>query len=86
MKVIFSSHFHAYTGTATVVEARGKTLRQLMAHLDRQFPGLCFRIVNEQDDIRPHVNIFINGEMAKSLGAALRQQDEIHILGALSGG
>jgi sulfur-carrier protein len=43
-------------------------------------------MIDEQDAIRPHVRIFVNGEQVWGLEAALRPSDEVQILQALSGG
>ncbi len=43
-------------------------------------------MIDEQDAIRPHMKIFVNGEQVFGLNAALKSADEVHILQALSGG
>jgi molybdopterin synthase sulfur carrier subunit len=68
------------------VEARGATLAELLADLDRRFPGLRFRIVDEQDGVPPHMKLFVNRVAVRSLGLTLSDTDEVHILQALSGG
>ena len=45
-----------------------------------------FRMIDEQDRIRRHIKIFVNQEQARDLGAALTANDEVVIVGALSGG
>jgi sulfur-carrier protein len=57
-----------------------------MLDLDRQFPGMRFRMIDEQDGIRRHIRIFVNGEPAASLAVALEPDDEIQIICAISGG
>lgn len=69
-----------------MVEAEGATLRALLLDLDRRYPGLRFRVVDEQDAVRPHMRIFVNGEPPAGLDAPLRAEDEVYILMALSGG
>ena len=49
-------------------------------------PGMRFRMIDEQDRIRRHIKIFVNQEQARDLGAALTANDEVVIVGALSGG
>jgi hypothetical protein len=85
MRVLVSSVLHGYTGGRAQVEADGSTLAEVVEDLDRQFPGLRFRVVDEQERIRPHMRIFIDGELARDLGCAVQGQ-EIHLLHALSGG
>jgi sulfur-carrier protein len=76
----------SYTGDQKVVSAEGDTLGDVLLDLDRQFPGLRFRVVDEQGRVRQHVNIWIDGERVRDLEAALDGVDEIVIMQALSGG
>ena len=85
MKVLIASPLRSYTG-ADEVEAAGDSLGALLADLDRRFPGIRFRMIDEQDRVRRHMRIFINGEPVKELGHRLHEQDEICIVQALSGG
>lgn len=86
MKVHIPQPLLSYTGGATELEAAGESLAALLAELDRRHPGLRFRIVDEQDRIRPHVRFFVNRKRVRELDAVLREGDEVHILQALSGG
>jgi len=86
MKVLIPSPLRSYTGEHSQVEAAGATLAALLTDLDRRFPGIRFRMVDEQDAIRRHVRIFVNGEQVRELNVPLRASDEIIILQALSGG
>lgn len=86
MKVILSSHFQAYAKNAESAAAEGRTVGEVLASLDAQFPGIRFRLVDEQDRIRPHVNVFVNDAPTRKLGTKVRETDVVSILGALSGG
>jgi molybdopterin converting factor small subunit len=85
MKVIIPSQLLSYTRRVEV-QVEGGTVADVLATLDRQFPGLRFRIIDEQNEIRPHIRIFVNQETARSLEFALKPEDEIRIIGAISGG
>lgn len=85
MKVMIPSQLLSYTRVNTV-ECSGSTLGEILAELDRRFPGLKFRIIDEQDHIRRHIHIFINKEMAEDLNQPLQPTDLVRIIGALSGG
>jgi molybdopterin converting factor small subunit len=76
----------SYTGQRAQVEASGRTVGELLRDLDRQFPGIRFRMVNEQDAIRPHMRVFVNRLPVRRLDAPLSDGDEVHIFQALSGG
>jgi sulfur-carrier protein len=85
MKVIIPSQLLSYTRRVEV-QVEGGTVAEVLATLDRQFPGLRFRIIDEQNEIRPHIRIFVNQETARSVEFALKPEDEIRIIGAISGG
>ena len=76
----------SYTGQRSFVEATGTTVEHLLADLERKYPGICFRMVDERNEIRPHIRIFVNQEQVDDLDRRLLSGDEIQILQALSGG
>jgi sulfur-carrier protein len=86
MNVRIPSPLRSYTGEATVVHAAGETVHDVLKDLDRQFPGLCFRIVDEQGELRKHMRIFVNDEMTRDLSSPVTETDEVTLLQALSGG
>ena len=85
MKVLIPSPLYSYTKRREV-EASGATLGELFADLDRQYRGLRFRVIDEQDRMRPHMRFFVNGEQVFELGCVLRPTDEVCLVQALSGG
>ena len=86
MRVLLPSPLVAYTGNRREVEAEGGTLADLLADLDRRHPGIRFRMIDEQDRVRRHIRIFVNGEQVHELGRSLAAKDEVVIVQALSGG
>ncbi|MGE3161585.1 MAG: MoaD/ThiS family protein [Burkholderiales bacterium] len=85
MKVLIPTPLQSYTGGARV-EANGATLAEVLADLDRRYPGIRFRMVDEQERIRRHMRVFVGGEQVFDLASPLRAQDEVVIVQALSGG
>lgn len=85
MKVLIPTPLRSYTN-AREVEATGVTLIGLLADLDQRYPGVRFRMVDEQDRMRPHIRFFINGEQVFDLTHPLRPTDAVQIVQALSGG
>jgi molybdopterin converting factor small subunit len=85
VKVLIPTPLRSYTG-AREVEADGASLGELLAELDRRYPGLRFRMIDEQDRVRPHMRIFVNGEQSFDLARALVPSDSVQIVQALSGG
>ncbi len=86
MKVLIPSPLLSYTAGNKDVEANGSTLSDVLADLEQQFPGIRFRIVDEQEHMRPHMRFFINGEQTFDLKQPLCATDSLQIVQALSGG
>ena len=86
MKVWIPQPLRSYTRQQPHVEASGATLAELLADLDRRYPGIRFRMIDEQDGVRTHMRLFVNREQVESLATPLRDGDEVHIFQALSGG
>jgi molybdopterin synthase sulfur carrier subunit len=85
MKVFIPGPLLSYTQRREV-EAAGATIAELLADLDRQYPGLRFRVIDEQDRMRAHMRFFVNGEQVFDLARPLRSGDSVQIVQALSGG
>jgi len=85
MKVLIPSALRSYTESAHA-EANGATLAEVLFDLDRQYPGIRFRMIDEQEKVRRHIRIFVNGEQVMSLSQALNAADDVVIVQALSGG
>jgi len=85
MKVIIPSSLRSYTQHSEA-EASGSTLSAVLADLDRAYPGIRFRMVDEQGRVRRHIRIFVNGDQVRDLSQPLSATDEVVIVQALSGG
>ena len=85
MKVLIPSSLLSYT-QAPEVDANGATLAELVLDLDRQYPGLRFRVIDEQDKMRGQMRFFVNGEQTFDLAHALHPTDAVYLVQALSGG
>jgi molybdopterin converting factor small subunit len=85
MKVLIPNPLLSYTNEREV-EAIGATITELLADLDRQYPGLRFRVIDEQDKMRAHMRFFVNGEQVFDMTHSLRPTDAVQIVQALSGG
>ena len=86
MKVTLPTPLIEYTDGKRNVEASGNTLDDLLLDLDRRYPGIRFRMIDEQDQIRAHIKLFVNAELERSLQSPLTEHDEVIIVAALSGG
>ncbi len=85
MQVLIPGALRSYTRELQV-SAEGDSLVSMFADLERRFPGLRFRVVDEQGRLRPNMRIFVNGLGVRDLGHALQPDDFIAIVLALSGG
>ena len=86
MQVRIPTPLRSYTGGSKVVTADGDTVDAVLLDLDRQFPGLRFRVVDEQGRLRTHMKVFVGMESVRDLAAALEGIEEITLMQALSGG
>jgi sulfur-carrier protein len=84
------SPLRSYTGGAerirVAVTLPQPTLADLLAALDADYPGIRFRIFDEQEKLRPHVQMFVNGTVQRDPAARLGPGADIMIVAALSGG
>jgi sulfur-carrier protein len=74
------------TGGAETLDVAGDTVRQAIADLDRQYPGLQSRLC-DGDGLKPGLTVAVDGHV-RSLGLLQRVKpdSEIHFLPAIGGG
>jgi sulfur-carrier protein len=85
VKVLIPGALRSYTRDSQV-EAVGDTLAGLFEDLNSRYPGLRFRVVDEQHHLRPNMRVFVNGIGVRDLEHALRPDDFVAVVQALSGG
>jgi len=79
----------SYTGGAKSVSGAGDTLAELLADLETRHPGLRGRLVTEEGGLHRFVNVYVNDEDVRFLGALeakLSDSDTVTILPAVAGG
>jgi sulfur-carrier protein len=86
IRVRIAPLLYSYTGGLKWIEVEAETVGEAIAALDRRFPGIAFRIVDEQRGIRPHINVFLGEQSVRDLETSVAEGSEIYIVGALSGG
>ena len=86
MNVLIPSPLRSYTQNKARVEIEGETLDALLNNLNQEYPGIRFRMIDEQQQIRTHIKIFVNREQVRMLASPLQKNDEVMIVCALSGG
>lgn len=78
-----------HTGGEPVVTGTGGTVREVLTDLDGRFPGLLARVAEEDGAIHRFVNVYVNDEDVRYLGALetqVRDGDVVSILPAVAGG
>ena len=86
VKVLIPTPLRSYTGERHEVQAAGANLGAILSDLDHRYPGIRFRMIDEQDAIRRHIRVFVNGDEVRTLQTPLHAADEVLIVQALSGG
>jgi hypothetical protein len=83
----------SYTGSAEVFVAvpvlapeLPPTLGGVLAALDGSYPGMRFRMIDEQGAVRPHIKLFVDQALTRSLHTSIPAGATVMIVGALSGG
>ncbi|MEY4730517.1 MAG: Sulfur carrier protein CysO [Pseudomonadota bacterium] len=86
MKVFLPSPLYSYTNEKRSIDASGTTLAELLHDMEAKYPGIRFRVIDEQGNIRQHIKIFVNKQLVRKLDVHLNVEDEIIFIAALSGG
>ena len=71
------------------VQAKGGTVDDVVADLERQFPGLRERLVDESGELRRFINIYVNEEDIRFMDGrktTLKDGDALSIVPAIAGG
>lgn len=74
---------------AVAVDGPAATVREALAQVWARYPGVRDRVITERGEVRPHVNVFVDGEAIRSLDGLdtqVRPDSQLHILAAVSGG
>ena len=78
-----------YTGGEAVVDGTGRTLREVLADLEARYPGLTRNVLADEGALHRFVNVYLNDEDVRYLGALeteVNEGDVISILPAVAGG
>lgn len=79
----------SYTGGEKAVQGSGETIAQLLTNLDSQYPGLRGRLITDEGALHRFVNVYVNDEDVRFLGALdakVGDGDTVTILPAVAGG
>lgn len=77
------------TGGETKLTASGRTLREVIADVDRRHPGFAARVLDDDGVLRSYVNVYIGDEDARTRGgsaASVPDGSEVMVIPAMAGG
>ena len=89
VRVRIPTPLRSITKGSAEVQAKGDTVEGLVADLERQFPGLKERLVDEAGELRRFINVYVNEEDIRFLQSnktALKDGDQVSIVPAIAGG
>ena len=93
VRVRVPSPLRSYTGAAEVDVAvpllapeLPPTIGGVLASIDGAYPGMRFRMVDEQGHMRPHIRMFVGNVATRDLSAPIPSGEVLMIVAALSGG
>jgi len=80
------SLLRSLTNNQAQVEAEGQTVRQIVADLERQYPGIQARLCQD-DRLRPGLAVVVDGQTALlGLAQPVKSESEVHFVPAIAGG
>jgi molybdopterin synthase sulfur carrier subunit len=78
-----------HAGGEARVSAEGSTLREVLEHLERSYPGITKNVLTEDGGLHRFINVYVNDEDVRYLGALetpVSEGDTVSILPAVAGG
>lgn len=78
-----------HAGGQPEVQSEGRTLGEVLEHLESQYPGLTASLRGEDGGLPRHVNVYVNGEDVRYLGGLdteVGDGDTVSVLPAVAGG
>jgi hypothetical protein len=90
VRVKVTRHLQRYfPDLSSIEEVEGATVADVVAALNRSFPGIASYILDDQGALRQHVNIFLGADLVRDrqfLGDPVPDGAQLFIFQALSGG
>ncbi len=89
IKVRVPTPLQKLTANQAEVMAQGVTIQEILADLERQFPGIKDRLYDDKGGLRRFINFYVNNEdirFLKGETTPVKSGDEISIVPAIAGG
>jgi sulfur-carrier protein len=78
-----------HAGGRPVIDGEGATVREVLMDLEARFPGLARSVITDDGGLHRFVNVYVNNEDVRYLGAletGVSEGDVVSILPAVAGG
>ncbi len=88
-KVRVPAPLRKLTKDLAVVESNGATVEEILADLEKNYPGIKERVCDETGQVRRFINIFLNGEdirFKEGIKTKVSGDAEVSIIPAIAGG
>lgn len=89
VKVLIPTPLRKLTQDQETVTGPAGTIESLFGELDRQYPGIGARLMDDQGNLRKFVNVYVNEEDVRFLDGkqtAVKEGDAVSIVPAIAGG
>jgi len=89
VKVRIPTPLRTITKGSAEVQCKGDTVDDVMQDLERQYPGLRDRLMDEKGELRRFINLYVNEDdvrFLQSLKTSLKEGDTVSIVPAIAGG
>ncbi len=89
VKIRIPTPLQKLTANLAEVSAKGSTVKEVLADLERQFPGVKERLYDEKGGLRRFINFYVNNEdvrFMKGETTPVKDGDEVSIVPAIAGG
>ncbi len=89
VSVYIPTPFRKLTGNRQKIEAEGKDVAEVLANVDKQYPGFHQLVFGSGSEVPAHINIYVNKQEIGSLDGVttkLSEGDEVAVIPAMAGG
>jgi molybdopterin synthase sulfur carrier subunit len=88
-KVHIPTTLRSFTRNQEEVSASGATVGEVLRELDKRFPGIGARLLDDKGAVRRYVNVFLNMDdirFLQELDTPVKDSDRITLVPAMAGG
>lgn len=88
-KLSIPTPFRTYTGGTSNLDIRASDVRGAVKELITEYPELESHLINDDGELRPFVNLYVNDEDVRylqGLDTELDEEDHLRIIPSIAGG